>query len=91
MSTQQINIRIDVDLAAALDRVAREESLDRATANSRRSSAPQTRSRATASPPYASRPPTSAPDRSACPEGPSGSSPRPRRTSIRGGRTTTRT
>ncbi|MFN0153115.1 MAG: uracil-DNA glycosylase family protein [Gaiella sp.] len=32
MSTQQINIRIDVDLAAALDRVAREESLDRATA-----------------------------------------------------------
>lgn len=32
MSTQQINIRIDTDLAAALDRVAREESLDRATA-----------------------------------------------------------
>ncbi len=32
MSTQQINIRIDLDLAAALDRVAREESLDRATA-----------------------------------------------------------
>lgn len=32
MSTQQINIRIDRDLAAALDRVAREESLDRATA-----------------------------------------------------------
>ncbi len=32
MNTQQINIRIDVDLAAALDRVAREESLDRATA-----------------------------------------------------------
>lgn len=32
MRTQQINIRIDTDLAAALDRVAREESLDRATA-----------------------------------------------------------
>lgn len=32
MSTQQINIRIDIDLVAALDRVAREESLDRATA-----------------------------------------------------------
>lgn len=32
MSTQQINIRVDTDLAAALDRVAREESLDRATA-----------------------------------------------------------
>ena len=32
MSTQQINIRIDTLLAAALDRVAREESLDRATA-----------------------------------------------------------
>jgi hypothetical protein len=32
MSTQQINIRVDNDLAAALDRVAREESLDRATA-----------------------------------------------------------
>lgn len=32
MSTQQINIRIDTDLAAALDRVAREEALDRATA-----------------------------------------------------------
>lgn len=31
MSTQQINIRIETDLAAALDRVAREESLDRAT------------------------------------------------------------
>ena len=29
MSTQQINIRVDTDLAAALDRVAREESLDR--------------------------------------------------------------
>lgn len=32
MSTQQINIRIDPELVAALDRVAREESLDRATA-----------------------------------------------------------
>jgi len=31
MSTQQINIRIDEHLVAALDRVAREESLDRAT------------------------------------------------------------
>jgi TDG/mug DNA glycosylase family protein len=32
VSTQQINIRVDTHLAAALDRVAREESLDRATA-----------------------------------------------------------
>ena len=32
MKTEQVNIRIDSDLAAALDRVAREESLDRATA-----------------------------------------------------------
>lgn len=31
MSTEQINIRLKADLAAALDRVAREESLDRAT------------------------------------------------------------
>jgi TDG/mug DNA glycosylase family protein len=31
MSTEQINIRLKSDLAAALDRVAREESLDRAT------------------------------------------------------------
>lgn len=32
MSTEQINIRIDTDLVAALERVAREESIDRATA-----------------------------------------------------------
>jgi double-stranded uracil-DNA glycosylase len=32
MTTQQINIRLETALAAALDRVAREESLDRATA-----------------------------------------------------------
>ena len=31
MSTEQINIRLKADLAAALDRVAREEALDRAT------------------------------------------------------------
>lgn len=32
MSTEQINIRLDADLVSALERVAREESLDRATA-----------------------------------------------------------
>ena len=32
MKTEQINIRLKSDLAAALDRVAREEALDRATA-----------------------------------------------------------
>lgn len=32
MKTEQINIRLRSDLAAALDRVAREEALDRATA-----------------------------------------------------------
>src|SRR5712691_1489057 len=32
MSTEQINIRIDADLVSALERVAREEALDRATA-----------------------------------------------------------
>jgi double-stranded uracil-DNA glycosylase len=32
VKTEQINIRLDSDLAAALDRVAREESLERATA-----------------------------------------------------------
>jgi double-stranded uracil-DNA glycosylase len=32
MSTEQINIRIDADMVSALERVAREEALDRATA-----------------------------------------------------------
>jgi len=32
MKTEQINIRVEADLAAALDRVAREEALDRTTA-----------------------------------------------------------